>query len=68
MHLQARRDTTVRWAGGERRFAAAERIHTENSYKWRSEDFAALLETAGFSRLRHWCDARGWFAVFAAQA
>ena len=68
MHLEALRATTVRWAGGERRFAAAERIHTENSYKWRREDFAALLAAAGFSAMRHWCDARGWFAVFAAHA
>jgi dimethylhistidine N-methyltransferase len=68
MHLEALRDTTVHWAGGERRFAASERLHSENSYKWRREDFAALLEAAGFSALRHWCDARGWFAVFAAHA
>lgn len=68
MHLEARRDTTVRWTGGERRFAASARIHTENSYKWRIEDFAALLAAAGFSASRHWCDARGWFAVFAAHA
>ncbi|MHB8494606.1 MAG: L-histidine N(alpha)-methyltransferase [Casimicrobiaceae bacterium] len=68
MHLEALRDTTVRWSGGDRRFAAKERIHTENSYKWRIEDFAALLEAAGFRAPRHWCDARGWFAVFAAHA
>jgi L-histidine N-alpha-methyltransferase len=28
------------------------------------DDFAALLQRAGFSRLRHWTDERGWFAVF----
>ena len=68
MHLEALRKATVRWAGGERHFAAAERMHTENSYKWRVEDFAALLEAAGFRAPRHWRDARGWFAVFAAGA
>ena len=68
MHLEALRDTTVRWAGGERHFAATERVHTENSYKWRLEDFHALLAAAGFSASRHWCDARDWFAVFNAQA
>lgn len=68
MHLEALRDTTVRWAGGERHFAVRERMHTENSYKWRIEDFAALLEAAGFRAPRHWCDARGWFAVFAVHA
>lgn len=68
MHLEALRETIVHWHGGERRFAAGERLHTENSYKWRIEDFAALLERAGFARLRHWTDARAWFAVFAAFA
>lgn len=67
MHLEAVRATTVRWAGGARQFAAAERVHTENSYKWRVGDFAALLAAAGFADARHWCDARGWFAVFAAR-
>ncbi len=66
MHLDALRETVVHWNEGERRFAAGERMHTENSYKWCVDDFAALLERAGFSRLRHWTDARGWFAVFAA--
>lgn len=66
MHLETLRETVVHWSGGERRFAAGERMHTENSGKWRVEDFAALLEHAGFSRLRHWTDDRQWFAVFAA--
>ncbi len=64
MHLEALRDATVRWPGGERRFAAGERMHTENSCKWQLDDFAALLQQAGFSRLRHWTDENGWFAVF----
>ncbi|MBI5786099.1 MAG: L-histidine N(alpha)-methyltransferase [Rhodocyclales bacterium] len=68
MHLEALCDLGVSWVGGERRFAAGERMHTENSYKWRSDDFAALLERAGFTRLRRWTDAGQWFAVFAAFA
>lgn len=68
MHLEARRGLTLRWPGGERRFAAGERIHTENSYKWQPADFDALLRRAGFAGTRHWTDERGWFAVFAAQA
>ena len=63
MHLQARRAVTVRWAGGERRFAEGERIHTENSYKYRPADFDALLRDAGFSRTVQWSDAKGWFSV-----
>jgi L-histidine Nalpha-methyltransferase len=68
MHLEARRALTVRWPGGERRFEAGERIHTENSYKWRPADFEALLHDAGFARVRSWSDARGWFSVMLAEA
>jgi dimethylhistidine N-methyltransferase len=64
MHLEALRDVRVRWTDGERHFRAGERMHTENSYKWQLDDFAALLQQAGFSRLRHWTDETEWFAVF----
>lgn len=63
MHLEARTDTTVCWPGAERRFAAGERIHTENSYKWAPEAFAALLRDAGFSRVQQWTDDQAWFGV-----
>jgi dimethylhistidine N-methyltransferase len=68
MHLEARAALTVRWPGGERRFEAGERIHTENSYKWTAPDFGALLCEAGFGATRQWTDDRGWFAVFLALA
>lgn len=67
MHLQARQALTVRWRGGAQRvFAAGERLHTENSYKWTPDGFAALLRDAGFSQLQRWTDAQGGFAVFLA--
>ena len=66
MHLAARAATTVRWPGGERRFDAGERIHTENSYKWTPAGFAALLREAGFSGVQHWTDPQGWFGVYLA--
>jgi L-histidine N-alpha-methyltransferase len=66
MHLASRGAQTVRWTGGERRFADGERIHTENSYKYRVRDFEALLRDAGFRETRHWTDAQAWFAVFVA--
>lgn len=68
MYLQAIRENTVHWMDGERRFAKGQRIHTENSYKWRLADFAALLAQAGFTGARHWTDEREWFAVFFASA
>jgi dimethylhistidine N-methyltransferase len=68
MHLEARHSLTVAWLGGERHFAAGERLHTENSYKWRVADFQALLHDAGFARVQCWTDERGWFALMLAQA
>ncbi len=66
MHLEARRTLTVKWPGGERSFRAGDRIHTENSAKWRPDDFEVLLRQAGFAGVRRWTDAQGWFAVFLA--
>ena len=63
MHLEARQDVIVQWRGGRRHFAAGERIHTENSYKYTRATFAALLEQAGFEANQAWTDARGWFMV-----
>ncbi|MCG2597012.1 L-histidine N(alpha)-methyltransferase [Achromobacter insuavis] len=68
MHLEARRPVTVAWPGGQRRFDAQERIHTENSYKFRPETFTELLQRAGYHDIRHWSDTRGWFSVFSARA
>lgn len=66
MHLEARRAVTVRWSGGERRFAEGERIHTENSYKWTSIAFETLLREAGFGEVSCWMDAQVRFGVFLA--
>jgi len=68
MHLAARQPQTVSWPGGQRRFAAGERIHTENSYKWEPQAFADLLMQAGFGQPQHWTDPQGWFSVFWAPA
>ena len=68
MHLEARQALVVRWPGGERRFTAGERIHTENSYKYTVEGFASLLRDAGFRDPQAWTDPNGWFAVFRAAA
>jgi uncharacterized SAM-dependent methyltransferase len=72
MHLEAKRDVTVSWPDQDtratsvtqRRFAAGERIHTENSYKYEIAEFTALLARAGYAHVQHWTDQRGWFAVF----
>lgn len=68
MHLEARSAQTVRWRGGQRSFAAGERIHTENSYKYRQSEAVGLLEQSGFAGTRVWTDPNGWFAVIYARA
>ena len=44
-------------------FGPGERIHTENSYKYRPGEVEALLQGAGFAPEATWTDRRGWFAV-----
>ena len=68
MHLDAREDLTVRWDGGERKFAKNEGIHTENSYKYTVDSFTQLLKNAGFQVVKPWQDASQQFCVFWAQA
>jgi L-histidine Nalpha-methyltransferase len=68
MHLEAVHDCSASWPGGARLFSAGERIHSENSYKWRPDDFADLLRQAGFTQVRQWRDERDWFALFAARS
>ncbi len=64
MHLEALTSQTVGWPGVERTFAAGERIHTENSYKYAPDEFTALLRDAGFDGVRCWQDGQRDFAVF----
>ena len=66
MHLEAARELTVTWEGGERRFAAGDRIHTENSYKFTVDSFHDLLARAGLQTVDIWTDERRWFAFFVA--
>ena len=63
MHLEARRDVTVRLSDGARTFASGTRIHTENSYKYTEESLVRLLEKSGFTRPSMWFDDRRAFAV-----
>jgi L-histidine Nalpha-methyltransferase len=68
MHLDATEELTVRWDGGERKFAKNEGIHTENSYKYTVESFAKLLENAGFQAVKPWQNVNHQFCVFWAKA
>lgn len=54
MHLVSLEEQTVRVAGESFHFALGETLHTEHSYKYRGDEFAALAGTAGWQRTRHW--------------
>jgi dimethylhistidine N-methyltransferase len=67
MHLEALRAQCVVVDGRERVFAPGERIHTENSYKYAPDRFAAVLRRAGFADVSVWQDEAGDFAVYYAE-
>jgi dimethylhistidine N-methyltransferase len=67
MHLEAIREVTVSIAGHARRFAAGERIHTENSYKYTRDGFARVLAEAGFCVDQYFTDSTVNFHVFLAR-
>lgn len=68
MHVEARYSVAVRWPGGQRRFHATDRIHTENSYKYTLPGLRALLQRAGFREWQVWTDEARTFAVAVAAA
>jgi dimethylhistidine N-methyltransferase len=68
MHLEARSACKVTWPGDERHFAAGERIHTENSYKYSKAGFVELLQRSGFGDVACWTDQAETFLVCHARA
>ncbi len=64
MHLEAARAHGVTIDGIARPFAAGERIHTEDSYKYSADEFAAMLRRAGFAHVQSWHDPAHDFGVF----
>lgn len=65
MHLASRARQRVTVAGATFDIRAGETIHTENSYKYTPQSFAALARGAGWTLLDSWTDANGNFAVCA---
>ena len=65
MHLEScvEQNILVRDLGLVFHFAAGERIHTENSYKFSSETTSRLVHASGFRMERCWTDPDQWFRV-----
>jgi len=65
MHLASLRRQKVRILGKCFEFRAGETIHTENSYKYSLESFAALARGSGWTPVSVWTDAGGNFSIHA---
>jgi dimethylhistidine N-methyltransferase len=65
MHLASLRRQKVRILGKCFDFRAGETIHTENSYKYTVESFAALARGAGWATGEVWTDPDRYFSVHA---
>jgi L-histidine N-alpha-methyltransferase len=63
MHLISLQEQTARIGAHRFRFGRGESIHTENSYKYSTDDFRALAANAGFAKARGWTDRKGLFAL-----
>jgi L-histidine N-alpha-methyltransferase len=64
MYVESAREQVVRVGALalEVRFAAGERVHTENSHKYDAAQLSALARGAGFYVARTWRDAAGLFS------
>jgi L-histidine Nalpha-methyltransferase len=65
MHLQSKRGHHVTVSGRGFDFAEGETIHTECSYKYTAESFAALAVNHGWAVADCWTDADGLFSIHA---
>jgi dimethylhistidine N-methyltransferase len=65
MHLISKKSQHVRFLGTSFVFRPGESIHTENSYKYSIERFAALARGSGWKVCESWTDAARMFSVHA---
>lgn len=68
MFLRSTRAQTVYIDGEAVQFAAGEAVHTENSFKYHPEEFAALAGRGDFAVESWWTDPAGRFALFLLRA
>src|SRR6201994_558959 len=65
MHLISKKQQAVRMLGTSFSFRPGESIHTENSYKYSIDRFAALARESGWQVRESWTDAARMFSVHA---
>ena len=65
MHLISKKQQAVRMLGTNFSFRPGESIHTESSYKYSIDRFAALARGSGWLVQESWTDAKAMFSVHA---
>src|SRR5246500_585436 len=65
MHLISKKSQTVRMLGTNFSFRPGESIHTESSYKYSIDRFAALARGSGWQVRESWTDTKAMFSVHA---
>jgi dimethylhistidine N-methyltransferase len=63
MHLRSKKDMNVKIDSQQFQIEAGEKIHTENSYKYSTDEFVELARRAGFEDEKVWTDASSLFSV-----
>ena len=63
MHLEATSPQEIALADQSFAFSKGETIHTENSYKYKVDEFCRLAEKAGFRKEQVWTDHANLFSV-----
>lgn len=63
MHLVSLREQQIRIGQSRFEFASGETIHSENSYKYTTQEFIKLAQQAGFQSVALWVDADNLFSV-----
>ncbi|HYM30525.1 MAG TPA: L-histidine N(alpha)-methyltransferase [Candidatus Cybelea sp.] len=63
LFIESRREQTARVNGATFRFAAGERIHAEDSWKYSIPEFQELAAQAGFRPIHVWTDPQSLFGV-----
>ena len=64
MHLVSKIEQSVHINGQSITFAQGETIHTENSYKYRPDEFVHLARMAGWRLEQQWLANDDMFSVF----
>jgi len=64
MHLVSKKEQTLYMLGHTFHFDKGETIHTENSYKYSTDEFKSLVSKAGWNIEKVWLDDKQYFSVY----